>query len=52
MNPGPGNTDLNWTISRVWRRAKASMPVEVKSIAGSTLGQAPTSSRKRASGRS
>jgi hypothetical protein len=28
------------------------MPVEVKSIAGSTLGQARTSSRKRASGRS
>jgi hypothetical protein len=28
------------------------MPVEVKPIAGSTLGQARTSSRKRASGRS
>ena len=37
---------------RAAARAKLSMPVEVKSIAGSTLGQARTSSRKRASGRS
>jgi hypothetical protein len=50
--PVPGRRRTGQVGQRAAARAKASMPVEVKSMAGSTLGQARTSSRKRASGRS
>jgi hypothetical protein len=46
--PARYDDDGQWAAARV----KLSMPVEVKSIAGSTLGQARTSSQEAASGRS